>query len=181
MIFRVRSTHELAYRLFMMSPLNKWQESSTRVDQSIILAHSNVPCNNDYAHSFNDIENVQSFNKLQRNCFFLVHALISCIHKINSNVHVLVQFFFTYLLRVKRAFGRPCKQRVTSLLFLLQKNGGVFGEVESLILDNKDNPTKVNFTYCPVAPSAGSYEQHSLCYSAPVDNTDNTNNIETGN
>ena len=85
-----------------------------------------------------------------------------------------------------------------------QKSGGVFGEVESLILDNKDNPTKVNFTYCPVAPSAGSYEEHSLCYSAPVDNTDdnnitgtdiagtdiagtdiagtdNTNNIETGN
>ena len=110
----------------MMSPINKWQESSTRVDQSIILAHSNVPCNNDYAHSFNDIENVQSFNKLQRNCFFLVHALISCIYTINLNVHVLVQFFFTYLLRVKRTFGRPCKQRVTSPFKNLQKNGGVF-------------------------------------------------------
>jgi len=56
-----------------------------------------------------------------------------------------------------------------------QKSGGVFGEVESLILDSKDNPTKVNFTYCPVAPSAGSYEEHSLCYSAPVDNTDDNN------
>ena len=56
-----------------------------------------------------------------------------------------------------------------------QKSGGVFGEVESLILDNKDNPTKLNFTYCPVAPSAGSYEEHSLCYSAPIDNTENNN------
>ena len=56
-----------------------------------------------------------------------------------------------------------------------QKSGGVFGEVESLILDSKDNPTKVNFTYCPVAPSVGSYEEHSLCYSAPVDNTDDNN------
>tara|TARA_X000001036_G_scaffold104403_1_gene97602 strand:+ start:573 stop:1544 length:972 start_codon:yes stop_codon:yes gene_type:complete len=56
-----------------------------------------------------------------------------------------------------------------------QKSKGVFGEVESLILDNKDNPTKVNFTYCPVAPSVGSYEEHSLCYSAPVDNTENDN------
>ena len=139
---------------------------------------------------FTNSSGTYNLKKNSNGCVSLAEDLIIDGNK-PSDCGSLLTEYHNERVTVQSACGK--QGDLTPCYPVYQKNGGVFGEVESLILDNKDNPTKVNFTYCPVAPSAGSYEQHSLCYSAPVDKTgtdiagtditgtDNTNNIETGN
>ena len=121
---------------------------------------------------FTNSSGTYNLKKNANGCVSLAEDLIIDVNK-PSDCGSLLTEYHNERVTVQDACGKqgdlkPCYP-------VYQKSGGVFGEVESLILDSKDNPTKVNFTYCPVAPSAGSYEEHSLCYSAPVDNTDDNN------
>ena len=149
---------------------------------------------------FTNSSGTYNLKKNANGCVSLAEDLIIDVNK-PSDCGSLLTEYHNERVTVQDACGK--QGDLTPCYPVYQKSGGVFGEVESLILDSKDNPTKVNFTYCPVAPSAGSYEEHSLCYSAPVDKTgtdiagtdiagtdiadtgiagtDNTNNIETGN
>jgi hypothetical protein len=122
--------------------------------------------------TFSNSSGTYNLKKNSNGCVSLAEDLIIDGNK-RSDCGSLLTDYHNERVTVQSACGKqgdlsPCYP-------VYQKSKGVFGEVESLILDNKDNPTKVNFTYCPVAPSVGSYEEHSLCYSAPVDNTENDN------
>ena len=122
--------------------------------------------------TFSNSSGTYNLKKNSNGCVSLAEDLIIDGNK-RSDCGSLLTDYHNERVTVQSACGKqgdlsPCYP-------VYQKSKGVFGEVESLILDNKDNPTKVNFTYCPVAPSVGSYEEHSLCYSAPVDNTEDNN------
>ena len=117
---------------------------------------------------FTNSSGTYNLKKNSNGCVSLAEDLIIDGNK-PSDCGSLLTEYHNERVTVQSACGK--QGDLTPCYPVYQKSGGVFGEVESLILDNKDNPTKVNFTYCPVAPSAGSYEQHSLCYSAPVDKT----------
>ena len=118
---------------------------------------------------FTNSSGTYNLKKNSNGCVSLAEDLIIDGNK-PSDCGSLLTEYHNERVTVQSACGK--QGDLTPCYPVYQKSGGVFGEVESLILDNKDNPTKVNFTYCPVAPSAGSYEEHSLCYSAPIDNTD---------
>ena len=118
---------------------------------------------------FTNSSGTYNLKKNANGCVSLAEDLIIDVNK-PSDCGSLLTEYHNERVTVQDACGK--QGDLTPCYPVYQKSGGVFGEVESLILDSKDNPTKVNFTYCPVAPSAGSYEEHSLCYSAPVDNTD---------
>ena len=121
---------------------------------------------------FTNSSGTYNLKKNSNGCVSLAEDLIIDGNK-PSDCGSLLTDYHNERVTVQSACGK--QGDLTPCYPVYQKSGGVFGEVESLILDSKDNPTKVNFTYCPVAPSAGSYEEHSLCYSAPVDNTDDNN------
>ena len=121
---------------------------------------------------FTNSSGTYNLKKNANGCVSLAEDLIIDVNK-PSDCGSLLTEYHNERVTVQSACGK--QGDLTPCYPVYQKSGGVFGEVESLILDNKDNPTKVNFTYCPVAPSVGSYEEHSLCYSAPVDNTDDNN------
>ena len=121
---------------------------------------------------FTNSSGTYNLKKNANGCVSLAEDLIIDVNK-PSDCGSLLTEYHNERVTVQDACGK--QGDLTPCYPVYQKSGGVFGEVESLILDSKDNPTKVNFTYCPVAPSAGSYEEHSLCYSAPVDNTDDNN------
>ena len=118
---------------------------------------------------FTNSSGTYNLKKNSNGCVSLAEDLIIDGNK-PSDCGSLLTEYHNERVTVQSACGK--QGDLTPCYPVYQKSGGVFGEVESLILDNKDNPTKVNFTYCPVAPSVGSYEEHSLCYSAPIDNTD---------
>jgi len=121
---------------------------------------------------FTNSSGTYNLKKNSNGCVSLAEDLIIDGNK-PSDCGSLLTEYHNERVTVQSACGK--QGDLTPCYPVYQKSGGVFGEVESLILDNKDNPTKLNFTYCPVAPSAGSYEEHSLCYSAPIDNTENNN------
>ena len=175
----VGSSTDLIFTITDLAPADPAQADPAQADP----APADPAAINNF--EFTNSSGTYNLKKNSNGCVSLAEDLIIDGNK-PSDCGSLLTEYHNERVTVQSACGK--QGDLTPCYPVYQKSGGVFGEVESLILDNKDNPTKVNFTYCPVAPSAGSYEEHSLCYSAPVDKTgtdiagtDNTNNIETGN
>ena len=55
--------------------------------------------------------------------------------------------------------GEPCHQ-------IYEKKQGTVGSLGSLVVN--DDKTTLNFEYCPTAPTPGTYEKWSNCYTAPT-------------
>jgi len=158
----VGSSTDLIFTITGSAPADPAQEKQAEADP----APADLTAINNF--EFTNSSGTYNLKKNSNGCVSLAEDLIIDGNK-PSDCGSLLTDYHNERVTVQSACGK--QGDLTPCYPVYQKSGGVFGEVESLILDNKDNPTKVNFTYCPVAPSAGSYEEHSLCYSAPVDKT----------
>ena len=162
----IGASTDLIFAITDSKPVDPAQEKQAEVDP----APADLSATNNF--EFTNSSGTYNLKKNSNGCVSLAEDLIIDGNK-PSDCGSLLTEYHNERVTVQDACGK--QGDLTPCYPVYQKSGGVFGEVESLILDSKDNPTKVNFTYCPVAPSAGSYEEHSLCYSAPVDNTDDNN------
>ena len=167
----VGSSTDLIFAITDSKPADPAQEKQAQADPAQAdPAPADPSATNNF--EFTNSSGTYNLKKNANGCVSLAEDLIIDVNK-PSDCGSLLTEYHNERVTVQDACGK--QGDLTPCYPVYQKSGGVFGEVESLILDSKDNPTKVNFTYCPVAPSAGSYEEHSLCYSAPVDNTDDNN------